>query len=344
MPIKATTGPLVLSLNSFHISTTSPAADIILFKGLNLSGRRRGLYIFIIGLLFGTIHAGPADSTGIVDSDSTVQQVSGGKVWNPVVAGALSAAIPGAGQLYTGHYFKAGTFLAYEVITGVVANFWYRTSQIRYEEADFYKKLLVIDTSWEDSMMDLEYAALMRYDARNAKYKMYNALSMVVGGYIFNILSGVGNSRYFVSDAEKSPAKAAWLSAIPGLGLGQMYNGSIAKAGFIMMTQVSMGVLAVNEHRQVNEAQRRYRAALGIKDSLGATPVAETYNDDWEGRRSTAFRNRNQWLWYSLAFYFYGILDAVVDAHLHDYNGKIRAYPDLVPERSALRINVDYRF
>jgi len=290
----------------------------------------------------------------------------------------LSAALPGGGQVYTGHYLKAGSFLAFEAITASVTGFWYATSRLRNQNADSfsiaaakYKKDADIRQFFaskyrflEDSIktagnqplatllgdsaakyeteavkyetMSAKYeeiAALDHFDAKSARLKMYNGLTMLVGGYIFNIYSAVGNSRFFITDSEKNPTKAAWLSAIPALGLGQIYNEAIPKAGFIMMTQVSLGVLAVNEHRLMNEAQQHLTAAIDT-----------SYRQDWESRRSTSFRNRNQWLWYSLLFYFYGILDAVVDAHLHDYNRKIRAYPDLIPERSVLRINVDYRF
>ena len=148
----------------------------------------------------------------------------------------------------------------YEVITGVVANFWYQHSVYRYKEADLFKndadlywdaatiyqilsdsmKVVgreTLSASFADTALQMEtrareneeYSALLRFDAKNARYKMYNALSMLVGGYIFNIFSGVGNSRYFITDSEKSPVKAAWLSAIPPIS---MYQVSRATPGF----------------------------------------------------------------------------------------------------------------
>jgi hypothetical protein len=53
---------------------------------------------------------------------------------------------------------------------------------------------------------------------------------------------------------------------------------------------------------------------------------------DWDSRRGNARRMRNTYLWYDLLFYFYGILDAVVDAHLHDFDRKMRLEPDLSPD------------
>lgn len=263
---------------------------------------------------------------------------------NPLVSGALSAVVPGAGQVYNRRFVKAGAFIALETISASVAHFWYRTSHIRRDNADVYSLSMSLSRNWNDSMMLREEARMERFDAINARYSMYNALSWMIGGYVYNIFDAVGASRYFVSDTKKSTVKAAWLSAIPGLGLGQLYNGSVSKAGMIMMVQASLGVKAVNEHRLMNKAQYHIEKALAIKDTADGTPVADEFKQDWESRRGTAFRNRNQYLWYSLFFYVYGILDAVVDAHLHDYQRKMRAYPDLIPEQQAFRINVDYLF
>jgi hypothetical protein len=281
-----------------------------------------------------------------VFGDSSNQALPGSQKEHrsPILSGALSAIVPGGGQIYNRRYIKAGAFVALEAIFGSVANFWYQTSQFRESNSDEYSLAVAYSTNWNDSMMMREKARMLKFDALSARYSMYNALSWMIGGYIYNIFDAVGASGYFDSDTEKSPVRAAWLSAIPGLGLGQLYNGSVSKAGMIMMVQASLGVKAVNEHRLMNRAQYHFEKALTVKDSAGATPVADEYNQDWESRRSTAFRNRNQYLWYSLFFYVYGILDAVVDAHLHDYQRKMRAYPDLIPEQQAFRINVDYLF
>ncbi len=320
-------------------------------------------YIYIIVLFF-PLNVLSLDSISIASSDSDSTQTTAGKIYDPVVCGALSAVIPGGGQFYSGHYLKAGSFIALEVITAGVANFWYRESRNRKEEAGIfkergglYREAAKIYTKWSDSMKLIgnetlaagyadsalkktaqaknneEQAAILNYDAGDAACRMYNAVSWMLGGYIYNILDGIGCSRFFIDEGERNPVKAAYLSAIPCLGLGQIYNGSPSKAGMIFMTQVSMGVLAFNYHRLMKDAQIHI-----------STSVDSSFNKDWEARRNSAFRNRNQWLWYSIAFYFYGILDAVVDAHLHDFKMKIRAYPDLVPELSALQIKIEGRF
>ena len=72
------------------------------------------LYIIVAGLACSTLHARSVDSIGSVDSIHIGKRDSTAKVWNPAVVGVLSAVIPGAGQVYTGHYVKAVSFLALE--------------------------------------------------------------------------------------------------------------------------------------------------------------------------------------------------------------------------------------
>ena len=303
------------------------------------------LYIIVAGLACSTLHARSVDSIGSVDSIHIGKRDSTAKVWNPAVVGVLSAVIPGAGQVYTGHYVKAVSFLALEGISGGMAIFWHGESEKRSKAADDAMKLLPFATNAGDSLTGIEVSKLMDFDALSARYTMYDALSWMIGGYLYNILDGLGSSRFFITDDKKSVATAAWLSAIPALGLGQLYNGSVAKAGMVMMTQTSLGLIAINEHRLMRESQQHLLAAESIKDTAGANLISDRTIQDWKFRQDAAFRNRNSFLWYSLFFYLYGILDAVVDAHLHDYERKIRAWPDLMPQGGgAVRLNVDYRF
>jgi len=58
-----------------------------------------------------------------------------------------------------------------------------------------------------------------------------------------------------------------------------------------------------------------------------------------ESRRGEAFRNRNMWMWYSVAFYLYGIFDAWVDANLHDARVKMKLEPDLNPQTKEIGLH-----
>jgi hypothetical protein len=50
------------------------------------------------------------------------------------------------------------------------------------------------------------------------------------------------------------------------------------------------------------------------------------------------------WAWYSLVFYIYGVLDAVVDAHLHDAPTKMKLEPDLTPGQNKVGIRLKMNF
>ncbi len=294
-------------------------------------------------LLVSTLTAADGTSGSVATDSGTTTSVSG-KSWNPLVTGGLSAVLPGAGQVYTGHYIKAGAFLALEAITASVASFWYRTERERNNYANsLERRSLQLALSRADSMSGKEDADLWRFDASTARYSMYNVLAWMVGGYLYNVLDAIGCSRHFVSDSEKNPVRAAWLSALPGLGLGQLYNGAPGKAGMVLMVQTALGVKAVNEHRLMRKAEQKIISIQKLTDSTAIAARSE-FTSDWEYRQGVAFRNRNSYLWYSLFFYVYGILDAVVDAHLHDYPKKMRAYPDLLTQLSAAGITVEYNF
>lgn len=266
------------------------------------------------------------------------------KTWKPSRCALYSAIVPGAGQFYTGHPIKGSAFVALEVSTALVARFWYTSAQEMLSKSSLSLKLAPLAIDNNTSLLLQEGALMYRYDARRSRYNMYNSLSWMIGGYVYNILDAMNSSRRFKSDIERSAKKAAWLAAVPGCGLGQIYNGEISKAGVIMMTQASLAVIAVNEHRLMQRAEEHLLRIETMQDSAQAAIISAKYKKDWESRQNNAFKNRNTYLWYSIFFYFYGILDAVVDAHLHDYDQKMRAYPDLVPELGLIGIKVERDF
>lgn len=266
------------------------------------------------------------------------------KTWDPARCALYSAIVPGAGQFYTGHLIKGSAFVTLEVSTALVARFWYTSAQEMLSKSSLSLALAPRAIDNNTSLLLQEGAIMYRYDSRRSRYNMYNSLSWMIGGYVYNILDALNSSRHFKSDIELSAKKAAWLAAIPGCGLGQIYNGEISKAGVIMMTQASLAVIAVNEHRLMRRAEEHLLRIETMHDSAQAAIISAKYKKDWESRQNNAFKNRNTYLWYSIFFYFYGILDAVVDAHLHDYDRKMRAYPDLVPEKGLIGIKVDSDF
>ena len=98
---------------------------------------------------------------------------------------------------------------------------------------------------------------------------------------------------------KKSPKKAAlWALVFPGAG--QLYNGKIAKAVFIL----GMESLALSAWQRNAWNVRHYD---------------ENNNQDFPLSAHRYLEKRNKYAWWSGFIYIYGLLDAVVDAHLQSF-------------------------
>jgi TM2 domain-containing membrane protein YozV len=299
--------------------------------------------------------AGTAEpESGVTEAKDSLKAVKPTPLYSPAIALTSSIIVPGAGQVYTRHYLKAGLFLIAEAGVGLFGYQRFIWKKEVERNADSVAGLsarfgsgpvvdtVMKDTSYPGVTFRLE-ADRDRYDATATRYAIYQSISWMAGIYYYNILDAVNATGIFKNDSKKNPAMAGWLSAVPGLGLGQFYNGEISKAGMILMTQFNLGFLAYNYNRLMNECAR-YEVSF-----VNGTPEyslfnSMTFHNDWESRRNEAFRNRNMYLWYSLIFYFYGVLDAVVDAHLHDAGVKMRLEPDLVPQSKQVGMTLTVPF
>lgn len=284
-------------------------------------------------------------------SDSTK-----GAFFNPFLVTGASLAVPGAGQMYTKHFIKGGIFLASEAIAASVAGYRFNDSKRIKDSTNAFLLRAELDTGIS-RIRGFNNAEMSKYDERSSRYGGYNSLAWAGGLYVYNFLDAIQCSNIIDKSGSRDPLTAGLLSAIPGLALGQWYNGSISKAGMIFMVQMSMGVMALDYHRLMTNAGDQYLKVdaeynqhikdvitRGSVDTLSLSESRKYYMNSWESERSSAFNYRNTYLWYSIFFYFYGIFDAVVDAHLHDYPEKMRMYPDLVPhgDGALLRLNVKF--
>ena len=275
--------------------------------------------------------------------------------YNPFLVGGASLVVPGAGQMYTNHYFKGGMFLAFEVITASTAIYWLNDAELTKSATKALRLKVELDTGIS-RIRGTNDAELSAYDEHYSRYRGYNTLAWASGLYVYNVLDAIQCSNIIDKSGARNPFAAGLLSAVPGLALGQWYNGSLSKAGMIFMGQMSMGVVALNYHRLMNDAGNKYlktktdynlhilnASALG-RDTLALSASRGRYMDSWESKRSSAFKYRNTYLWYSIFFYVYGICDAVIDAHLHDFPEKMRMYPDLVPQSDGALLNLNVKF
>jgi hypothetical protein len=269
---------------------------------------------------------------------------------NPMVPGVGSMVFPGAGQVMTGHYVKAGFLLALESLFVGQAIYWHADADLR--DKDMNRRLDFSMAGWHaqdsatrysnriDSALYREEATVLHHSAMDTRFSSYNFTVWAVGAHIYNILDAVNSSNYFKNTEPRNPGKAALLAAVPGLGLGQLYNGSISKAGMVIMTQFSLGSMAWNSHRLMRNAEQNYARLYSSKADTLTKLVQPNYRDDWSSLRYRAFTNRNMYMWYSIFFYFYGMFDATVDAYLHDYPGKMKIEPDLGINEKEIRFSL----
>lgn len=241
-------------------------------------------------LLLSTVISVSAETIQTIESDSVFPtivkpSVKESMAWredsvhrkNPVLPGAASMIVPGAGQCITGHYVKAVFFIALESIFTGQALYWRSNSAVIERNANntfnanmkSWKAMDTATRSRSDSISFCEDLNLNRHGAMDMRFDSYNFTVWAVGAYIYNVLDAVNSSDYFRNSDPKKPGTAALLAAVPGLGLGQLYNGSISKAGMVMMGQFSLGMMAYNSQRLMTDADNNYgRLTSSQTDSL----------------------------------------------------------------------------
>lgn len=282
------------------------------------------------------------------------------KQHSPLLAGGASLIIPGMGQIYTGRYARGTIFLSAEAIMGIVA-------YTRYDYYLFKKDLLeaaqqevavrrntldqlqdqdeITDsTELENALSAWQIAFLEEqvesYNLEFSKRGLYNSLLWLGGTHIYNIMDAIASTNAFKDNEPRNPPLAGALSAIPFLGLGQIYNGAISKAGLVLLSQGALAGLAYNYDYLRREAED-YLLELLDSETVSET-LKENYQGVWQSKIRNAVQLRNTYLWYGLLFYMYGIFDAVVDAHLHDIEDRMKLRPDLSvsAERVGLHLNL----
>lgn len=263
---------------------------------------------------------------------------------HPIKPGVLvlsSAILPGTGQMLSRKYLKAGTFLALEAGMVATASGWDRIARLRVQDYQRAYTAALSDTGTGHAQK-MEKVHVGKFQTLEAEYKRYNVMTWAGGIYLYNVFDAFQLTGLFQDNGKRNPRLAMGLAAIPGLGLGQMYNGSYSKAGLFMMTEVSLGVLAYNNHRLMRIAESNYRRVSDT--TITPLSVKSFSSSDWDGKRNNAMKQRNSFIWYSILTYVIGIVDAFVDAHLHDYDAKMKIEPDLVPSESGPGLNLQLNF
>ncbi|MDD5674616.1 MAG: DUF5683 domain-containing protein, partial [Chitinivibrionales bacterium] len=280
--------------------------------------------------------------------------------YNPIAISVASLIVPGAGQALCGHYVRGAFFFAGATGIGL-----YTLNQAQYGVYLKQSHQLWSDR-WNDSLR--RYTSMLsdtqsgitpayldtftikgrmrndlnKYDEGQNALGVEHAALWLAGLWIYNCADAVQKSGWFYSEGPKSPVAAGWLAAIPGLGLGQLYNGSFSKAGMIFMTQVNLGLMAYDHHRSMRACEDKL-AQLAVSNTV-ENVLSPDFHDAWDGRRLDSFRKRNTYLWYSLGWYFYALFDAIVDAHLHDAPRQLRLTPEMISQDKEFGLHLAYTF
>jgi len=94
----------------------------------------------------------------------------------------------------------------------------------------------------------------------------------------------------------KNPKTAGYLGLLfPGAG--QVYNGKIVKAGIIIALEIA-------SYNQFQKNRENYT----------------NYDKNDPVRRTRYLEKRNKFAWWMGFIYIYGVLDAIVDAHLYQFD------------------------
>jgi hypothetical protein len=286
---------------------------------------------------------------------------------NPIMAGGVSALVPGAGQIYTGNYVKSGLFITSEVIIGLVAynrfllgKYYHENSKALCDSMLVFKNVIdtasitiknrassadsiFLDTTNKSLKFQRNYDFSLFQEKENRLF-VYQCFASMAGLYYWNILDAIKNTKFFMNDNPKIPSKAAWLAAIPALGLGQLYNGELSKAGFVFTVQMNMAYWIYNNNELMRICENNLKKLPSPDTREGKDDATKQLISSWDSRRNDAFQKRNRWAWYSIGFYLYSILDAYVDAHLHDSMKKMNLEPDLLTGQNGVGLHFTRTF
>ncbi len=103
----------------------------------------------------------------------------------------------------------------------------------------------------------------------------------------------------------KIPLKAATLSLIPGGG--QIYNESYLKAGIVIGLEAGFISLAIFNNKKSNDFHEKYKIS---ESALDYDNYVFYYN-----------KKQSDYFWIGTVL-FLSMIDAYVDAHLHDFKAK----------------------
>ena len=115
--------------------------------------------------------------------------------------------------------------------------------------------------------------------------------------FIFSYLFSQQKVDFRTEEEQLKDPKIALNRSLIMPGAGQLYNDQKIK-GYTLMVGEILALWSFNENR------KKYN----------------NYDDSYANSREHYLRERNRFAWIAIGLYFYGVLDAVVEAHLDNFD------------------------
>lgn len=115
--------------------------------------------------------------------------------------------------------------------------------------------------------------------------------------FIFSYLFSQQKVDFRTEEEQLKDPKIALNRSLIMPGAGQLYNDQKIK-GYTLMASQILALWSFNENR------KKYN----------------NYDDSYANSKEHYLRERNRFAWIAIGLYFYGVLDAVVEAHLDNFD------------------------
>lgn len=241
---------------------------------------------------------------------------------------ALSALIPGGGQIYGKHPVRGGFLIGMETLLAGLSLYsnlvdiprWRDQANEALDEAE----ILFLRQSLEpDSVADLEARRRKKIGFARDRTRLAaqqqdlanSELAWAVGLHLYGVLDAAEIawlSRH--RDPGPRSVRRAMLWGLVFPGGGQLYNHRYGKFGMLWMT-IGASVVSSWSRQEMVEVFNR-RLAIARRENQGGSEEI----DDLEKDRTLYRKRRNQYYWGMALFYIYAVLDGMVDASLSDFD------------------------
>ena len=266
-----------------------------------------------------------AQDTLTIMTDTLVTEVDTGEIividtLSPRRSAWHSAVLPGWGQISNKSYWKA-PIAAGGVGLGIYATLRTRNEYLPYKEAAIQR--FDGDSTTIDKFPHLDNGSLIK---ENRVHKNYVNLAVIytLYAYAMNILDARTEATVNLQPLEEHyPAKAAFYSALLP-GLGQAYNRKYWKIPIVYAALGTAIYFVIDNSTTYTDLEIAYRTRTddqpGSTETEYTKQIPEALTEELKTLRNDFRQYRDYAYIGTAAVYILNIIDAIVDAHLYNFN------------------------